>query len=79
MAVNRVKIDISSPEKINHLVEMVSRCPENVYFVEGTTKVSAKSVVGIFSLDLTKPVTIEFNEEHQPDLLEKLSPYLISY
>ncbi len=77
MAVTHIKIEISSAEKMNHLVEIVSHFPENVYLVEGNTKVSAKSVVGICSLDLTKPVTMELGAGEHPELLKKLAPYMI--
>jgi phosphocarrier protein HPr len=75
MSVRQIRIDLSSAERINYLVEIVSRFPENIYLVEGETKVSAKSVVGIFSLDLTKPVTMEVAAGRCGELLEKLSPY----
>ena len=39
--------------------------------------VDGKSILGIFSLDLSKPITLEVYSDHCDDLLEELKPYII--
>ena len=39
--------------------------------------VDAKSIMGIFSLDLSKPITLEVYADHCDDLMEELKPFII--
>ena len=36
-----------------------------------------KSILGIFSLDLSKPITLEVYEDKCDDLLEEIKPFVI--
>jgi phosphotransferase system HPr-like phosphotransfer protein len=39
--------------------------------------VDAKSILGIFSLDLSKPITVEIYSDDCDDLLEEIKEYKI--
>lgn len=67
-------------EKINDVkdfVERVSGFEYKVEVVSDTYILSAKSIMGIFSLDLTEPLKIRVHADSCDDLLESISPYLV--
>ena len=43
----------------------------------GRHVVDAKSILGIFSLDLSKPITLEIYSDDCGDLLEEVGPFLV--
>ena len=40
-------------------------------------RVNAKSLLGIFSIDLSKPITMTIYSDNCNDLLEEIRPYII--
>ena len=54
-----VNIKLSLTENVKTFVNIVSRYPYDVDLRAGRHVVDAKSILGIFSLDLSKPVTVE--------------------
>ncbi|GIO24760.1 HPr family phosphocarrier protein [Oceanobacillus sp. J11TS1] len=68
-------------EKINDVkdfVEIVSRYDYKVEVISDSYILSAKSVMGIFSLDLTKPLKIRIQANQEDNLLEDIAPYLVN-
>lgn len=68
-----------SLEKINDVkdfVEIVSRYDYKVDIISDTYVLSAKSIMGIFSLDLTKPLKLRIHADSCEDLLADIAPYL---
>lgn len=68
-----------SLEKINDVkdfVEIVSRYDYKVEVISDTYVLSAKSIMGIFSLDLTKPLKLRIHADSCDDLLADIAPYL---
>lgn len=56
-----MQVDLNSINKINDFVNIVSQIEDNIDLVSGRYVVDAKSILGIFSLDLSKPLNVEFN------------------
>ena len=47
--------------------------------ISGRYVIDANSIMGIFSLDLSKPIDLAIHtEEHLDEIMETLSPYLLS-
>lgn len=46
-------------EDVKTFVNLASKCKENVYVGQDQFKVSGKSIMGVFSLDLSKQLVIE--------------------
>lgn len=44
--------------------------------ISGKYVVNAKSIMGIFSLDLTKPITLEAHTDDDPALESELEPFI---
>ena len=71
-----VNIRLSLAENVKTFVSMVGRYPYDMDLRAGRHVVDAKSILGIFSLDLSKPITLEIYSEDGGDLLEDLKPFL---
>ena len=70
-------IKLSLTENVKTFVNIVSRYGYDVDLRSGRHCVDAKSLLGIFSLDLSKPVTVEVYNDHCDDLMEELRPFLL--
>ena len=69
-------IRLSLVENVNKFVNIVSRYPFDMDLRAGRHVVDAKSVLGIFSLDLSRPITLEIYSEDCDDLLEEIKPFI---
>ena len=69
-------IRLSLVETVNKFVNIVSRYPFDMDLRAGRHVVDAKSVLGIFSLDLSRPITLEIYSEDCDDLLEEIKPFI---
>lgn len=73
-----VKICLNSIEKVKSFVNAITRFDVDFDLVSGRYVIDAKSIMGIFSLDLSKPITLNIHAESDVDqILEALKPYLI--
>lgn len=52
-------VSLSSIEDVRQFVDAASRCYCEVDVLSGRYVVDGKSIMGLFSLDLSKPVTVE--------------------
>ena len=69
-------INLSSIEDVETFVSIMNKCPFEADLVSGRYVIDAKSIMGIFSLDLNKPITMEVYENDCEDLLEEIKPFL---
>ncbi len=72
-----VMIRLSLVENVNNFVNIVTRYPYEMDLRAGRHVVDAKSILGIFSLDLSKPITLEIYSDDCGDLLEEVGPFLV--
>ena len=73
-----VNIKLSLAENVKSFVNIVNRHPYDVDLRVGRHVVDGKSILGIFSLDLSKPVTVEVYSDNCDDLLEEIKPFIIN-
>ena len=71
-----VMIRLSLVENVNNFVNIVTRYPFEMDLRAGRHVVDAKSILGIFSLDLTKPITLEVYSDECDELLKEIEPFL---
>ena len=71
-----VMIKLSLVENVNQFVNIVGRYPFDMDLRAGRHVVDAKSILGIFSLDLSKPITLEIYSDDSGELLEEIRPFL---
>ncbi len=73
-----VKISLNSIDKVKSFVNDISRFNYDFDLVSGRYVIDAKSIMGIFSLDLSKPIDLSIHAEEEIDqIMEALQPYIV--
>ena len=73
-----VKISLNSIDKVKAFVNEITKFDNDFYLVSGRYVIDAKSIMGIFSLDLSKPIELNIHSENNTDnILEVLTPYIV--
>ncbi|MBQ6679968.1 MAG: HPr family phosphocarrier protein [Lachnospiraceae bacterium] len=73
-----VKISLNSIDKVKSFVNDLNAFDSDFDLVSGRYVIDAKSIMGIFSLDLSKPIQLNIHEEDNLDqVLETLKPYIV--
>jgi phosphotransferase system HPr-like phosphotransfer protein len=73
-----VKISLNSIDKVKNFVNDITRFDSDFDLVSGRYVIDAKSIMGIFSLDLSKPINLNIHSEKEADaILKTLEPYII--
>ena len=73
-----VHISLNSIDKVKAFVNEITKFDNDFDLVSGRYVIDAKSIMGIFSLDLSKPIDLSIHAEDDLDeILETLKPYLI--
>lgn len=74
----RTKIQLDSIEAVKNFVNTVALFPGDIDLSSGRYTVDAKSIMGIFSLDLSQPIEVFTPDEEQgKKLLEKIRDYIV--
>lgn len=71
---------LSSINDVKDFVNIVSKYDFDVDLTSGRYVVDAKSIMGIFSLDLSKPIDLNIHAETESsinEILTVLAPYII--
>ena len=75
-----VRITLNSIDKVKSFVnELVHYSDVEFDLVSGRYVIDAKSIMGIFSLDLSKPIDLNIHADdgEMEDILSHLAPYII--
>lgn len=74
-----VSISLNSIDKVKAFVNDISKYDFDFDLVSGRYVIDAKSIMGIFSLDLSKPIELNIHAEGEnlDAVMEKLTPYII--
>ncbi|MBO5574000.1 MAG: HPr family phosphocarrier protein [Clostridium sp.] len=76
-----VQISLNSIDKVKSFVNDLTKFNTDFDLVSGRYVVDAKSIMGIFSLDLSKPIDLNIQADEGEELdniLKTLAPYIIS-
>jgi len=76
-SVKTVTIKLSLAQNVKKFVNIVSKYPYEIDLRSGRHIVDAKSILGIFSLDLSKPITVEVYADDCDDLLDEIREFVI--
>ena len=68
-------IQLRSTAEIQIFANLVNDYPYTISLRQGRAVTDAKSILGIYSLDLTRPVTVEIYSNQAGDLLDQLEKY----
>ena len=73
-----VQISLNSIDKVKSFVNAITQYEYDFDLISGRYDIDAKSIMGIFSLDLSKPIDLAIHAEANVDeIMETLKPYLI--
>ena len=74
-----VKISLNSIDKVNSFVNDITKYDYDFDLVSGRYVIDAKSIMGIFSLDLSKDIDLNIHAEGEEaeNVLQVLKPYLV--
>ena len=72
-----IKINLGSIDKVKNFVNTIARFNGDFDLVSGRYVIDAKSIMGIFSLDLSKPVELAIHSDEEADeVIEALKDYI---
>ena len=73
-----VQISLNSIDKVKSFVNEITKYDVDFDLISGRYVIDAKSIMGIFSLDLSKPIELNIHTEDDASaILTSLKPYLI--
>lgn len=73
-----VQISLNSIDKVKSFVNEISKYDFDFDLISGRYVIDAKSIMGIFSLDLSKPIELNIHDESDnDDILKALEAYII--
>ncbi len=70
-----VKISLEMAQRVKEFVNITQACDFEILLKSGKYVVDAKSILGIFSLDLSRPLTVEIYSDDCGELLEQLKKF----
>ncbi len=71
-----IKVKISSIGDVKNFVNIVSKYDFDIDLISDRYVVDAKSIMGIFSLDLTKPIDVQVHTDDAAAIEAELAPYI---
>ena len=73
-----VRVCLDSIDKVKGFVNDISRFNTDFDLISGRYVIDAKSIMGIFSLDLSKPIELTIHESDEMDeILKIIQPYIV--
>jgi phosphotransferase system HPr-like phosphotransfer protein len=73
-----VQISLNSIDKVKSFVNDITKFDYDFDLVSGRYVIDAKSIMGIFSLDLSKPIELNIHGcENKDEILNVLKPYVV--
>ena len=72
-----IQVDLSSPERVQNFVTAITRLDGTFDLIAGKYILDARSIMGIFSLDLSAPVTLRIYTD-TPETRAALQPFAAS-
>ena len=64
-----VTVNLNSIEKVKSFVKDLNKFENDFDLVSGRFAIDAKSIMGIFALDLSKPLQLNFLSQYQGDAI----------
>ena len=73
-----VQISLNSIGKVKSFVNTISQFEYDFDLISGRYVIDAKSIMGIFSLDLSKAIDLNIHDDdNMDDILKTLAPYIV--
>ena len=72
-----VQIHLNSIDKVKTFVNAISDFDYDFDIISGRYVIDAKSIMGIFSLDLSKPINLAIHSDSPDEALEAIKEYIV--
>lgn len=72
-----VNIKLSTIEDVKNFVNILTRFNGDADLSSGKYVVDAKSIMGIFSLDLANPITLTIHSDNADSLISEVKPFVV--
>lgn len=72
-----VNICLDSIDKVKSFVNEITKFDSDFDLISGRYVIDAKSIMGIFSLDLSKPIELTIHNDNADSILATLAPYIV--
>ncbi len=69
-------IMLDSINSVKNFVNIVSKYDYEIDLTSGRYVVDAKSIMGIFSLDLSKPIAVDIHSDNADELVAELKEFI---
>ena len=76
-AMTTANIKLSTINDVRNFVNTVSKVDAEIDLKSGRYVVDAKSIMGIFSLDLASPIEMTIHSDAPEQILEELKPFIV--
>ena len=70
-------LSLNSFDKVRDFVNAISPFDTEVNLISGKYVVNAKSVMAIFSLDLSKPIKVEVHDDNCGEFLNEVEKFIV--
>ena len=70
-------VSLSSIEDVRQFVNAATCCPCEVDVLSGRYVIDAKSIMGIFSLDLSKPIKLEAHTDDADEFFAEIKDFIV--
>ena len=78
IVMTKATISLNSIDKVKSFVNDVTRFDCDFDLISGRYVIDAKSIMGIFSLDLSKDIDLNIHcEDNIEDVMKMLDPYIV--
>lgn len=76
-SITKINISLNNLKDISAFIRLASKCSGDVVIISGHYAVNAKSILGVFSLDLSHPVVVEFYGAVPIEVQKRIKKYMI--
>lgn len=73
----KLNLKLETINDVKEFVNAVTMCDYDVDLVSGRYSIDAKSIMGIFSLDLSRPVELQAHVDNCDDLITKIDRFIV--
>ena len=72
-----IKISLDSIDKVKSFVNDITKFDSDFDLVSGRYVIDAKSIMGIFSLDLSKPIELNIHADDVDSIMDVINKYTV--
>lgn len=72
-----MKVLLNSVDRIKRFVAIATNCEEDIDLVSGRYLIDAKSIMGIFSLDVSRPIEIHVHSDDAESVIKKFGDFIV--